>query len=210
MGTASSVIGTTLDVKVARIITSAAFTMRYGQLANSVVDPGNSPNALTVVGWCYEPPSLFDEDASGPAVGGVPKPDLAAPAWVSTRQQASVECVTGYGGTGAAAAHVAGAAALLLQRTPGLSVDQLRQAVLDRTFDVGTQGPDDDSGRARLMLGPPSNGAPNAGPVNATAKAGVATPITLAGTDPDGDTLTYTVLTNPGHGTLSGSGPTVT
>jgi hypothetical protein len=202
--------GTMLDLDVARVVTATPLSLRYSSFVNSVVDPGNSPNALTVVGWCYEPPGLFDEDASGPAIGGAAKPDLAAPSWVSTSQLASTECQSGYGGTGAAAAHVAGAAALLLQRTPGLTVDQLRQAVLDRTVDVHTPGPDNDTGRGALLLGPPSNGAPNAGPVDVAAKAGVATPITLAGTDPDGDALTYQLLTNPGHGTLSGTGPAVT
>ncbi len=202
--------GTTLDLKVARVVTATPLSLRYSNFAGSVVDPGNSPNALTVVGWCYEPPNLFDEDASGPAIGGAPKPDLAAPSWVSTSQLASTECNSGYGGTGAAAAHVAGAAALLLQRMPGLTVDQLRQAVLDRTVDVHTPGPDNDTGRGALTLGPPSNGAPDAGPVSVSAKAGVATAIALAGTDPDGDALTYAILTNPTHGTLTGTGPSVT
>ena len=210
VGTASSVVGTTLDVKVARVLDSTLSPIRYGVLANSVVDPGNSPSALTAVGWCYEPPHLFNDDASGPSLSGAMKPDLAAPSWVSTRLLSSTECQNGFGGTGAAAAHVAGAAALLLQRTPSLTVDQLRQAVLDRTVDAATPGPDNDTGRGALMLGPPSNGAPNAGPVNASAKAGVATAITLAGTDPDGDTLTYAILSNPAHGTLTGTGPSVT
>jgi hypothetical protein len=210
VGTGSSVVGTVLDVKVGREVTATPINLRYSDFVSSVVDPGNSPNALTVVGWCYEPEHLFAEDASGPSLSGAMKPDLAAPSWVSTRRMASTECEGGFGGTGAAAAHVAGAAALLLQRNPSLTVDQLRQAVLDRTVDVRTAGPDNDTGRGALLLGPPSNGAPNAGPVSATAKAGVATPVTLDGTDPDGDPLTYTILSNPTHGTLTGSGPAVT
>ena len=38
-----------------------------------------------------------------------------------------------------------------------------------------------------------------------TAKA-----ITLTGSDPDGDPLTYAVVTNPAHGTLSGTAPNLT
>ena len=34
--------------------------------------------------------------------------------------------------------------------------------------------------------------------------------LTLAGTDADGDALTYTVVTPPTHGTLSGTAPTLT
>ena len=35
-------------------------------------------------------------------------------------------------------------------------------------------------------------------------------PITLTGSDPDGDPLTYTIATDPVHGTLSGSAPSLT
>ena len=35
-------------------------------------------------------------------------------------------------------------------------------------------------------------------------------PITLSGSDPDGDTLSYTVTTPPAHGALSGTAPNLT
>jgi RHS repeat-associated protein len=38
----------------------------------------------------------------------------------------------------------------------------------------------------------------------------VSTPIALTATDPENDQLTYTVATNPGHGTLSGTAPALT
>ncbi|GAB2591226.1 Ig-like domain-containing protein [Microlunatus antarcticus] len=54
---------------------------------------------------------------------------------------------------------------------------------------------------------------PNAAPVvtnvAVTARFESATPVTLSGTDPDGDTLTYTVG-DPAHGTLSGTAPELT
>ncbi len=50
------------------------------------------------------------------------------------------------------------------------------------------------------------NDAPVAGDQSVSTDESVALPITLAGSDVDGDGLTYTVLTGPDFGTLSGSG----
>ncbi|MGZ6347880.1 MAG: Ig-like domain-containing protein [Anaerolineales bacterium] len=43
-----------------------------------------------------------------------------------------------------------------------------------------------------------------------TTDEDTANTITLVATDPDGDTLTYTIVTQPGHGMLSGTPPNVT
>lgn len=56
----------------------------------------------------------------------------------------------------------------------------------------------------------------NPGKPTATDQSGLvvqsptALPITLAGTDPNGGTLTYSIVTPPTRGTISGTGPTVT
>ncbi len=52
----------------------------------------------------------------------------------------------------------------------------------------------------------PDNLAPVATPLTITTDEDVSAPITLAATDGDGDTLTFSVLDDPEHGTLSGSG----
>ncbi|MEY2514377.1 MAG: hypothetical protein QOJ89_1735, partial [bacterium] len=55
-----------------------------------------------------------------------------------------------------------------------------------------------------------SNRAPSATSQSVTATEGVAKPITLAGSDPDGDALTFAIAGAPAHGTLSGTAPNLT
>ena len=45
---------------------------------------------------------------------------------------------------------------------------------------------------------------------NVTTAEDTAQPITLTGTDVDGSPLTYTIVTPPAHGTLSGTAPNLT
>ena len=61
-----------------------------------------------------------------------------------------------------------------------------------------------------LGLTGPVNHAPVAQDQSVSTKEDTATAITLAGTDPDGDPLTYTVTGGPSHGTLSGTAPNLT
>ena len=60
-----------------------------------------------------------------------------------------------------------------------------------------------------ITVGVDPNRAPTAQDVQVQAPYETATPVTLTGTDPDGDTLTYTTGT-PAHGTLSGTGVKLT
>jgi Big-like domain-containing protein/peptidase M28-like protein len=55
-----------------------------------------------------------------------------------------------------------------------------------------------------------SNSRPTANPQSVTTDEGVAVAVTLTGSDPDGDALTYGVVSGPGHGTLSGMPPNLT
>jgi len=55
-----------------------------------------------------------------------------------------------------------------------------------------------------------TNEAPTATPQSVTTAEDTAKGITLAGTDPESDTLTYTVATQPTHGDLSGTAPNLT
>ncbi|WP_386067933.1 putative Ig domain-containing protein [Tahibacter sp. UC22_41] len=55
-----------------------------------------------------------------------------------------------------------------------------------------------------------TNQAPVATAASVTVGSGGSVAITLAGTDADGDALTYTITTAPTHGTLSGTAPNLT
>jgi hypothetical protein len=51
---------------------------------------------------------------------------------------------------------------------------------------------------------------PTAPHVSRSVRGGETTGVVLSGSDPDGDALTYSIATGPGHGTLSGSAPDLT
>ncbi len=55
-----------------------------------------------------------------------------------------------------------------------------------------------------------TNGDPVADPQSVVAIQGVDTPITLSGSDPDLDPLTFIVVQEPSHGTLTGDAPNLT
>jgi hypothetical protein len=63
-----------------------------------------------------------------------------------------------------------------------------------------------DIGAYEVQPAPPGNTPPVAQPQSVTAAENTARAITLTASDADGDPLTYTVVSGPSHGTLSGSG----
>ena len=89
----------------------------------------------------------------GPTADGRIKPDLIAPSGVTT---ASYGVDRLFGGTSAATPHVAGAAALLKSANPSLSRDDLWQALVEATVDVGAPGKDDSTGYGKLVLSVPA------------------------------------------------------
>ena len=60
------------------------------------------------------------------------------------------------------------------------------------------------------LRGPLGNRAPTATPQTLTTVVDTARAVTLAGTDPDADALTFAVATPPSHGSLSGTAPNLT
>ena len=86
----------------------------------------------------------------------------------------------------------------------------------ERQFDVGFEDllnggdRDYDDNVFRFAGGLAPNSPPVADDQALTIPQGGSLPITLTGSDPDGDTLTFTVTDQPKGGTLSGSGATLT
>ena len=134
------------------------------------------------------------------------KPDLAAADGVST----SAPGIATFHGTSAAAPHAAAIAALVLEAAGGpanVTPAALRTAMTGSALDIEETGGDRDSG-AGIVMAPDSvdavdiavadrNGAPTvaSAPADRTLAPGGAVAIGLAGvfSDPDDDTLTYTV-----------------
>jgi hypothetical protein len=85
----------------------------------------------------------------GVAEGGAAKPDLAAYAGVNTVSAGVLE------DTAAAAAHVAGAAALVLSAHPAYGPAQVSDFLTQRALDLGASGWDPVYGHGRLFLGQP-------------------------------------------------------
>jgi len=86
----------------------------------SIVDPGTHPSVLTVGAvrrddYLFAPPESFS--SWGPTVNGIPKPDIAGPDGLSTVTYGD----SGFFGTSAATPAVAGALAVTMSRTPGMS-----------------------------------------------------------------------------------------
>jgi len=76
--------------------------------------------------------------------------------------------------------------------------------------DADANGYSANAAKGAVRFGGSTNAAPVAANQNLSTNAGAALKITLAATDSDGDTLTYTTVTQPLHGTLSGTPPAVT
>ena len=168
------------------------FTVNTGPLqfqtaAGSIVEPASSPNAMAVGAVCWNGFGLQPYSSQGPTIDGRTKPDISGyDAVTSSVYGASTGCDSGFGGTSAAAPNVAGIAALLLQRTPGLTPDQLQNSLETQVVDLGAAGKDNSFGAGRLALNgtlPPANtGVPTIAGTPETGSVLTAFPGTWTGT----------------------------
>src|SRR5207248_197897 len=71
-------------------------------------------------------------------------------------------------------------------------------------------GVDTSAAQTFIVTVTPVNHAPTASAQTVTTNEDVAKAITLAASDLDGDTLIYSIVAGPAHGTLSGTAPTLT
>jgi subtilisin family serine protease len=95
--------------------------------------PGDARGALTVGAVSVHSGGVEPFSSRGPTQDGRVKPDIAGPDGVSTAAYGGGP----FFGTSAATPHVAGAAALLLSRNPGMSAQALRAALEQATAGQG-------------------------------------------------------------------------
>lgn len=123
-----------------------------GPSLNSVSSPGCAPSVLTV-GAVDRDDSTAPFSSRGPAYGShTLKPEIAAPGVDISAAAAGGRGVHAYrsmSGTSMAAPHVAGAAALVKQRHPGWSAQQIKSALVS-SADSGIPGDVTETGGGRL------------------------------------------------------------
>jgi hypothetical protein len=108
--------------------------------------------AINYNNWTTGPQASYS--SQGPTnddIYGRIKPDIMGPDNVINDTFLKYEGKR-FAGTSASCAHVAGAAALILDRNPGISVDQLWNSLTSTAIDMGNPGKDNIYGYGRLRL----------------------------------------------------------
>ena len=126
---------------------------------SSITDPATSTSALAVGAYNVNSLALETFSGTGPTIDGRTKPDLAGPDGVTNA------VFNPFFGTSASAPHVSGAAALVEQTNPGLSVSQVEDFLERESIDVSPAGPDNRFGFGRLDLRGPAMPSGSGNPV---------------------------------------------
>lgn len=112
-----------------------------GNASGSIASPGSARQALTVGAVHARTGKLEGYSSQGPTDDERVKPEIVAPANVT-----SVAYGHAFAGTSASAPHAAGFAALLKQADPGASALQLRQKVIETVRSMGPDSPNNRTG----------------------------------------------------------------
>jgi subtilisin family serine protease len=155
---------------------------------HSLNSPADAQTALAVGAVNWQTDEITDYSSRGPTDDDRVKPDIAAPAEVSNL---TYEDEGGFGGTSAAAPHVAGAAALVWSANPNFDRQQVWDYLISHVRDYGPPGPDDAYGAGRLQL-PEPNAAPGSTPTPPI----VNTPAPVATTPPPLPTATPVITSD--------------
>jgi len=131
---------------------SLSHTLTPAIASSSLLTPADAGGAMAVGAidyrnWETYPYPQEPSSSRGPTNDGRIKPDICGPTGVSNPTFGS------FSGTSAAAPHVAGAAALILDKYPGYSVFELWNALTSSALDMGDPGKDNIYGCGRLNLG---------------------------------------------------------
>ncbi len=120
--------------------------LQYAVASGSLGSPGDSASALTVGAVPHDNPgSLSPTSSCGPTADGRTKPDLVGPTGVTTESGT-------WATTACAAAHVAGAAALVKEAFPWYGADEIQAFLETSAVDLGDTGKDNEFGSGRLYL----------------------------------------------------------
>ncbi|MEV6303418.1 ricin-type beta-trefoil lectin domain protein [Actinoplanes sp. NPDC051861] len=137
--------GTRADV----FVMGDATSLSYPVAAGSILEPASSPYVMAVGASLIGSGRVDDYSAQGPTVDGRTKPDITGQSGVSTYTFGPAPTMAG---TSAAAAHVAGAAALLKGASSGLGANQIQALLEERTNPAKF---DNQWGHGLLALGTP-------------------------------------------------------
>jgi subtilisin family serine protease len=141
--------------------------------AGSLVEPATVATVISVGAACWQGGTVDDYSSRGPTIDGRIAPDLLGPSEVTTATygtSSSCSRSVGFPGTSSSAPHVAGAAALLLQKNPSFTPAQIRAGLIASASDRGAVGADNDYGNGLLNMGPVFTSGPCPSP-----RAGVPT-----------------------------------
>jgi subtilisin family serine protease len=116
---------------------------------HSLGGPADAKHAFAVGATYWYDNLLEDYSSRGPTTDGRVKPDITAPDDVDSQSYKPES----FPGTSAAAPHVAGASALVLQAFPEFAPDDIAEFLQKRSQDLGDSGPDNSFGAGQINLG---------------------------------------------------------